>query len=846
MYVYEKKGGGSLVMSNFDLFSMDVPIDAIPLNVAVYRYDDGDFIFVDFNAMAEKTENISKSELIGKKLTEVFPTVKEFGLFDVLLRIHDKGGYEEFDLNFYEDERISGWKHNIISRLDNGDVIALYTDLTKQKSYEIEEANRNRRTKIFKCALLEWAQVDYKNADSAIKQVTKILAETLNVERSSIWLYNDDKTFLNCISIYNSSDKKHHKCEFLEVKAYPEYFKAIELGSALVIEDVQNDFRTLEFGDEYLKRLDIRSMLDIPIFSQGKIIGVVCNEHVDSVREWTKEEEEFVVAVANNVSLALEIQKREKIEGKLQSLGNIIDSSLNEVFIFDKESFKFSYANKQALKNIGYSFDEILSMTPVDIKPEHTMQSFMSVIEPLKNGKEEYLILETVHQRKDGTTYNVEIRLEKMSLDNSEQFVVIAHDITNRKVAQIELLESEEKFRSIAENSLIGIFIYQNKYVYANQAFVKMSGYSLDEIYDMNAWDLLEEPYKTTAKEVALRRLAGEHFPQEYKDIKVIKKNGNIRTMRISTQTIKYKGKYAGVGSVIDITDIKETKQKLQLLARAVEQMGELVRITDRDGVITYVNDALVAHSGYTHVELIGKNVSIFKSGKYDQAFYEELWETILAAKTYSGVFINRKKSKEIFYEEETITPILDDDNNIQYFVATSKDITERVHMEEELQRLANMDSLTGIFNRHRTNKEIDIEIARAKRYHGDFALAMIDIDHFKVVNDTYGHDMGDYVLKEFASIVQEHIRESDRFGRWGGEEFIIILPELDEGHAVSFAEKLLKRVERHSFKDITEITISIGITFFNEKSSKQELLKKVDEALYKAKGNGRNIVEVC
>jgi len=251
----------------------------------------------------------------------------------------------------------------------------------------------------------------------------------------------------------------------------------------------------------------------------------------------------------------------------------------------------------------------------------------------------------------------------------------------------------------------------------------------------------------------------------------------------------------------------------------------------------------LVAHSGYRRVELIGKKISIFKSGTQDEHFYEELWSTILSAQTYRGVFVNKKKDGQFYYEEETITPILGKDNSIENFVVTSQDITERVRMEESLQKLATTDSLTGVYNRHKSNEELRVEIARAKRYHSSFALVMIDIDHFKVVNDTYGHDIGDYVLQEFSSIISNLIRESDRFGRWGGEEFLIILPQLEEEQIMPFAYKLKEAVATHVFKDIDPITISVGVSVFHENDTKKSLLKRVDQALYQAKKEGRNRV---
>lgn len=640
-----------------------IPIDSIPLNVAVYRYVDGHFIFVDFNSMAEKTDKIKKEDVIGRRLQEVFPSVEEYGLLEVLHRVYKNGDYEDVDLGFYEDNRTSGWRKNRVIKLENGDVMAIYSDVSIEK----------------------------------------------------------------------------------------------------------------------------------------------------------------------------------ETESKLKSLGLIVDNSTNEICMFDKNTMKFTYANQEAQRNIGYTLNEMKSMTPVDCKPEYSMNSFLILIKPLLDGVEKFLLFETIHQRKDGTLYNVEIRFQIMNINNRQQFVAIGHDITSRKNIEAKLQESEEKFRNIAEHSLMGIFIYQEHYVYVNKAFADMLGYTAEELSNIGLFDIIEKPYREQVESISKRRLNGEKFPQEYSDINMITKNGKIKAVRAITQTIRCNNRYAGMGTITDITDLLETKKQLKLLAQAIEQMDEIVRITDKQGMITYVNDALVAHTGYRHSELIGKKISMFKSGHHDKAFYKELWDTILSGQIFRGVFVNIKKDKQIYYEEETITPIMDSNHQVQHFVATSKDITDRVKMEEKLQRLAITDDLTNIYNRYKVNQEIEIEIARAMRYKSSFSLIMIDIDHFKNVNDTYGHDIGDYVLKELSAVVSKLIRESDRFGRWGGEEFMIIAPNIEKEQVIQLANKLRDVISTHTFKNVKQVTISLGATLFSDADTKENLLKRVDEALYESKENGRN-----
>ncbi len=416
-------------------------------------------------------------------------------------------------------------------------------------------------------------------------------------------------------------------------------------------------------------------------------------------------------------------------------------------------------------------------------------------------------------------------------------------DITESKEMQLQLKQSEEKFRTISENSPTGIFIYTDRIVYVNEALVKMSGYSAQELYAMSVWDLVTEPMREQVKQMALRRLQGEKFPQRYTDLQVISKNNIVRDIRATTETIKYNGGYAGLGTLTDVTDIKKTKAKLKLLAKAMEQTDELVRITDKEGIITYVNDAFVAHSGYKHIELLDHPSNILKSGQHDDAFYKELWETILAGKTYSNVLANKKKDGQLYYEELTISPMFDDDGIIQNFVATGKDITQRIQMEEQLKQYATTDELTRLSNRRRGNEILDIEIDRVHRYQSSFAVLMIDIDHFKKINDTYGHDIGDQVLQEISKVIRLHIRKSDALMRWGGEEFLIVTAHMSKDESIIFANKLKNAVNSYTFDVGTDITISIGIAICRTDDTKSTLLKRVDKALYKAKNSGRNRV---
>ena len=268
---------------------------------------------------------------------------------------------------------------------------------------------------------------------------------------------------------------------------------------------------------------------------------------------------------------------------------------------------------------------------------------------------------------------------------------------------------------------------------------------------------------------------------------------------------------------------------------------GGMVAITDPKGVITYVNEAFCKFTGYTREEAIGEKPSLYKSGKHSALEIEEIWDTILGGNAYHGVIINKKKNGELYYEQKTITPLTDDRGTIVSFVSTGKDITSRIEMESTLEKLATTDYLTGLFNRFKFEEIYTKESIRSRRYKAPLSLIMFDIDHFKKINDTFGHDVGDSVLKELSTLIQSQIRESDVLARWGGEEFMLLTPETSLESAYELAEKLRKKVEAYDFIKAGNVNCSLGVAKLDKDESFDSICRRVDGALYEAKEGGRN-----
>jgi diguanylate cyclase (GGDEF)-like protein len=169
---------------------------------------------------------------------------------------------------------------------------------------------------------------------------------------------------------------------------------------------------------------------------------------------------------------------------------------------------------------------------------------------------------------------------------------------------------------------------------------------------------------------------------------------------------------------------------------------------------------------------------------------------------------------------------------------------TERQQAIKELEELSTTDPLTLVYNRRKFNELLESEIDRSKRYKTGLSIIMCDIDHFKKINDTFGHDVGDNALKIFSTKINENIREVDMLARWGGEEFMILMPNINADKASSVAEKLRKIIEATEIKTIESLTASFGVTHLNDEDTAESLIKRVDEAMYSAKKGGRNKVE--
>lgn len=286
-------------------------------------------------------------------------------------------------------------------------------------------------------------------------------------------------------------------------------------------------------------------------------------------------------------------------------------------------------------------------------------------------------------------------------------------------------------------------------------------------------------------------------------------------------------------------------QQQLRLQGIAMESVANAVFITDCDGRIKWVNNAFTILSGYTEGEVSGKTPRLFKSGKHDSSFYRQVWQAILAGKVWRGEIVNRRKDGDLYTVNQTITPLLDAHGKVCHFVAIHEDISEKKEAEERILYMAHYDALTNLPNRILFRDHLELELAHAHRSGRMVAVMFLDLDRFKIINDTLGHAFGDQLLRAVAERLRACVREGDTVSRLGGDEFTFIIPDIANSQdTVLIAQKILNAMSR-SFQvegHEVHVTPSIGIALYpSDADDAGSLIKKADTAMYHAKEHGKN-----
>lgn len=442
--------------------------------------------------------------------------------------------------------------------------------------------------------------------------------------------------------------------------------------------------------------------------------------------------------------------------------------------------------------------------------------------------------------------------------DAKKYCLVVVEDISAHKLAERKKNQAElRRHQMVLGAAMDGFWMTDAQGVLeeVNEAYAKMSGYSMQELVGMHISQLEVRAGTEVASEYMQQLMAQGHarFETQHR-----RKDGSVIDIEVSC-TFLPESKEMFVFSH-DITQRKQAEQALRITAAAFETQDAIL-ITDAQANIIRVNHAFSEITGYSAEDVIGKNPRILSSGRESKAFYAEMWKGLLEHGTWAGEIWDKRKNGDVYPKWMTLTAVKNEDGETTQYIAIFNDITERKQMEEQIRQLAFYDTLTKLPNRRLLNDRLSQAMAASKRSGFYCAVMFLDLDNFKPLNDSYGHVVGDSLLIEAADRLIACVREMDTVARFGGDEFVVMISELNADMEESalqagiVAEKIRTALSapyyltiQHDGKPDVRIehhcTVSIGVVIFiNHQGCHEEILKRADAAMYQAKDAGRNAI---
>lgn len=582
------------------------------------------------------------------------------------------------------------------------------------------------------------------------------------------------------------------------------------------------------------------------------------NHHYRVLGEDERNDEIAEVAHAFN-SMADDVDKkvfeRARVEKSLieseRKLSSILDGVDAYIYLKDVRG-RYLFANRPVRELFNASMDEIVGQGD---------EKFFDAEAVAKIRENDSLVLmkgQTLKVEETNTNLNngetstyLSVKLPLRD-ESGEMYALcgISTDITERKQSEEKLAESEARLSAIinSEPECIKIVNAQGRLVEMNPAGLAMiEATSLDQVVGQPVENLVAPEYRKAFNDMHQRVIAGS---SEIFEFEIIGLNGGRHWMETHAVPMQEQnGELVHLAVTRDVTERKQAEQQLRIAATAFESQ-EGMMVTDANNIILRVNHAFSKITGYAAEEVIGKTPAMLSSGRQDEAFYSVMWGSLINKGVWEGDIWNRRKDGEIYPEHLAITAVYDASNIVTNYVATLTDITMSRAASEKIEHLAFYDSLTQLPNRRLLLDRLQQALAASARSGQKGALLFLDLDHFKTLNDTLGHDIGDLLLQQVAERLVDCVREGDTVARLGGDEFVVLLEGLSADiveaatQTEHISEKILAALNQSYQLDSHDhlSTTSIGATIFSDHDLEvEDLLKQADIAMYQAKAEGRN-----
>jgi diguanylate cyclase (GGDEF)-like protein/PAS domain S-box-containing protein len=514
------------------------------------------------------------------------------------------------------------------------------------------------------------------------------------------------------------------------------------------------------------------------------------------------------------------------------------------MWVFDRERLTFLAANDAMLEHYGYARDELIGCPLAAIRPAdeiEAMREAASAPGPVRPRGRVW-----THLRKDGTRMRMALYVHDIDFDGRPARLVAAQDVTEREA-------NENRFRLITRATSDAVFDldFEHGRLWWSDSLYVLFGYAPGAI-DMSrdAWAALVHPDDADRVNESFERAiksASTEWREEYRF-----RHAEGRYVQVETRGLIQRDP-AGyalrmVGGMLDVTEARRHEADLRLLRRAVESTDNGILIADArapDQPVVYVNPAFEAITGYAADEIQGRNCRVLQSGDRAQEGVDAIRHALRDAREVRALLRNYRKDGALFWNEVYIAPVRDEQGALTHFVGVLNDVTERHRFEEHLAHRATHDELSGLPNRVLLEDRLQQAIHAADRAGLHTVVVFIDLDNFKLVNDSLGHGIGDLLLREVSRRLLATVRETDTVSRFGGDEFVAVLtPSSTTERPVQIVDRLARALARPvQLGDVAHtLTASIGYCCYpGDGDDPHTLLRHADLAMYEAKRRGRN-----
>lgn len=557
-----------------------------------------------------------------------------------------------------------------------------------------------------------------------------------------------------------------------------------------------------------------------------------------------------------NIQSLLEMDKRIFLERRKYKGIMLFSESYNEIYqsIFEHHSDaifvlsldgKIAEVNSKAAKILGYSKEEVQGIYFKDLMIPMQAEEINCHFSQVLKGVSCENKFDAYH--KNGEILHLQMKSTPLLVQNEivGMFLVVK-DLSGLQKTR----NMKEGFKAVFNSSAdaIDILDLEGNIIDVNKGFENLYGWKREEVIG-KPLPIVPKYRLTESKSFIERAKLGEEI-KEF-DVACIRKDGTPIDISLTFSPIRdSNGKVVAVSGIArDMTEQKrlrialmESEERYRLFA---DNSLDLIQLVDLDGIVTYASPSHQTVLGHEPSKYVGKWVFYQPNTGIDETFKEIFLNMALTQTSFTHKLFRRHKKGHGVWLEMKGKPMLDKEGNYKYMMLVGHEITEQKKLQKHLEYLSFHDVLTGIPNRRLFEEKLEQALKEARQYQRKLAVMYMDMDKFKQINDTFGHEVGDKLLKQFSKKVKSHLQESDTFARQGGDEFTILLSEVrEETDALNVAERILISLQEpwQIGDHIFQTTSSIGIAFYpKDGSTKNELMKHADVALYKAKEVGRN-----